>query len=103
MAMLFILVAGYSGVIALGWGVYEVTHGVGIWDGIPWLVAFAVHWVLMTVQIGIIYRWMGARSVYAAGFFLTGLFVLGILGRAVWMCFTGRVKWRGTSYSHRLS
>jgi hypothetical protein len=45
---------------------------------------------------------MGGRAIYAAAFFMTGLFVLAILARAVWMCITGRVHWRGTSYSHQI-
>jgi len=32
----------------------------------------------------------------------TGIFVLAILARAVWMCITGRVSWRGTTYSHQI-
>jgi chlorobactene glucosyltransferase len=102
LVMLVILVGGYSCLGALGWGIYAGVHHVGIWDGRGWVVAAAVHWVLMTVQIGVMYRWMGARSVYAAAFLVTGIFVLVILGWAVWMCFTGHVNWRGTTYSHKI-
>ncbi len=100
--MLVILIGGYSVFIAAAWGVYRVGHPVGIRNGIPWLAAAAIHWTLMTVQIGIIFRWMGARAIYAAVSFITGLFVLVILAHAVWMCITGRVHWRGTSYSHAI-
>jgi glycosyltransferase involved in cell wall biosynthesis len=100
--MFFILIGCYSAFIAAIWGVYRFAHPIGILNGIPWIVAAGFHWTLMTVQIGIIYRWMGARAIYAAAFFVTGLFVLVILARAVWMCITGRVHWRGTSYSHQI-
>ena len=100
--MFFILIGCYSAFIAALWGVYRFAHPIGILNGIPWIVAAGFHWTLMTVQIGIIYRWMGARAIYAAAFFITGLFVLAILARAVWMCITGRVHWRGTSYSHQI-
>lgn len=102
LVMLVILVGGYSCLGALGWGIFAGVHHVGIWDGKPWLVLAGIHWVLMTVQIGVMYRWMGARAAYAAAFLVTGLFVLVILGWAVWMCFTGRVNWRGTKYSHKI-
>jgi chlorobactene glucosyltransferase len=100
--IVYILLGGYSALVAGAWGVYGISHHVGIYDGIPWLAAAVIHWVLMTVQIGVLYRWMGARAVYAAGFFVTGLFVLVIMARAVWMCITGRVQWRGTNYSHQM-
>jgi hypothetical protein len=100
--MFFILIGCYSAFIAAIWGVYRFAHPIGILNGIPWIVAAGFHWTLMTVQIGIIYRWMGARAIYAAAFFITGLFVLAILARAVWMCITGRVHWRGTNYSHQI-
>ena len=98
----FILIGCYSAFVAAPWGIYRFEHPIGILNGIPWIAAAAIHWTLMTVQIGIIYRWMGARVLYAAAFFVTGLFVLAILARAVWMCITGRVHWRGTSYSHQI-
>jgi glycosyltransferase involved in cell wall biosynthesis len=98
--MLFILIGGYSAFIAAAWGVYRVGHPVGLCNGIPWLAAAAIHWTLMTVQIGMTFRWMGGRAIYAAASFITGLFILAILAHAVWMCITGRVHWRGTSYSH---
>lgn len=100
--ILIMLVGCYSVLAAAAWGVYRFHHPIGIRNGIPWIAAAAIHWILMTVQIGIIYRWMGTRAVNAAAFFVTGLFLLIILARAVWMCITGRVRWRGTSYSHRI-
>jgi len=100
--MFFILIGCYSAFIAAIWGVYRFAHPIGILNGIPWIITAGFHWTLMTVQIGIIYRWMGARAIYAAAFSITGLFVLAILARAVWMCITGRVHWRGTNYSHQI-
>ncbi len=100
--MFFILIGCYSAFAAAAWGIYRINQPAGIYYGIFWTAAAAIHWTLMTVQIGIIYRWMGARAIYAATFFVTGLFVLAILGRAIWMCITGRVHWRGTSYSHQI-
>jgi glycosyltransferase involved in cell wall biosynthesis len=100
--MSLILIGGYSALPAAIWGVYRVGHPAGIYNGYHWLIAVAVHLSLITVLLGIIYRWMGGRAVYAGAAFVTGLFVLAILVRALWMCITGRVSWRGTSYSHQL-
>jgi chlorobactene glucosyltransferase len=100
--MFFILVGCYSAFIAAAWGVYRLGHPVGMLTAVPWLAAAAIHLTVMTTLIGVIYRWMGGRAIYAAAFFMTGLFVLAILARAVWMCITGRVHWRGTSYSHQI-
>ena len=100
--MFFILIAGYSAFFAAGWGIYRTQHPGGFFNGIPWLALAAVHWLLMTTLIGIVYQWMRTRPIYAAAFFVTGLFVLAILARAVWMCITGKVHWRGTRYSHQI-
>jgi chlorobactene glucosyltransferase len=98
----FVLVGCYSAVAALIWGIYRADHPIGIYNGIAWIIAATVHWLLMTVQIGVIYRWMGARAMPAVAFFGTALFLLVILVRAVRMCITRRVRWRGTSYSHQI-
>jgi len=102
MVMLFILFACYSSFAAAAWGIYRFWHPIGFLNGIPWIALAVIHWIIMTVRIGMIYRWMGARGIYAAAFVVTGVFVLAILARAVWMCITGRVSWRGTTYSHQI-
>jgi glycosyltransferase involved in cell wall biosynthesis len=98
--MFFIFVVCYSAVAAATFGIYRLNEPHRMLQGCLWLAAAAIHWTLMTVELGIIYRWMGNRARYAAAFFVTGWFVLAILGRAVWMCITGKVHWRGTNYCH---
>jgi chlorobactene glucosyltransferase len=106
MVMFFILVGCYSCFAAAAWGVYRFNYPIGFLSGlhwgIPWIALAGIHWMIMTIQIGVIYRWMGARGIYAVAFIITGAFVLAILVRAVWMCITGRVSWRGTTYSHQI-
>jgi glycosyltransferase involved in cell wall biosynthesis len=102
LVMFFILIGCYSCFAAAGWGVYRWFHPIGFRNGIPWLVVAAAHWLVMTLQIGVIYRWMRAPAYYSSAFLITGGFLMAILLRAVWMCITGRVSWRGTSYSHRI-
>jgi glycosyltransferase involved in cell wall biosynthesis len=100
--MAFILLGCYSAYPAAAWGVFRLIHSNQPIMGIAWLAAATLHWTMTTVQLGIIYRWMGTRAIYAAAFFISGWFVLVMLCRAVWMCLTRRVDWRGTSYSHQI-
>jgi hypothetical protein len=100
--MLFILLGCYPSYAAAAWGVYRVLHPVGICNGYPWIALAAVHVGLMTVQIAVIYRWMGNRGFYAIFFPISSLFILAIALRAVWMCLTKKVHWRGTTYSHHI-
>jgi len=98
--MAVILLGCYSAYPAAAWGVWRLVHSNEPIMGIAWLAAATLHWTMTTVQLGIIYRWMGNRAIYAAAFFISGWFVMVMLCRAVWMCLTRRVDWRGTSYSH---
>jgi hypothetical protein len=100
--LLFILVACYSAFVAPIWGFYRIAHPHGICNGYPWIGVAIVHWLIMTIQIAIIYRWMGARGFYALFFPISAVFILVILLRSVWMCLTKKVHWRGTTYSHQI-
>ena len=98
----FILFSCYSAFAATTWGFYRAAHPVGICTGYPWIAIGFIHWLAMTIQIAIIYRWTGARGLYALLFPLSATFLLAILIRSVWMCLTKRVHWRGTTYSHQI-
>jgi len=98
--MAVILLGCYSAYAAAAWGVYRLIDSNEWIMAIAWLAAAIIHWTITTVRLGIIYRWMGNRPIYAAVFFISGWFVMAMLCRAVWMCLTRRVHWRGTRYSH---
>jgi glycosyltransferase involved in cell wall biosynthesis len=100
--MLFIVIGCYPLFGAATWGAYRVFHPVGICNGYGWIIAAFAQWLIMTIQIGIIYRWMGNRGAYALLFPISAIFLLVILARAVWMCLTKKVHWRGTTYSHQI-
>jgi hypothetical protein len=34
---------------------------------------------------------------------LASFMLMAVFLRALWMCYTGRVEWRGTRYTHRMS
>ena len=50
----------------------------------------------------LIYAWSGNRKRYALLFPLGGAMLLRVFARALMMCATGKVEWRGTSYTHRV-
>jgi chlorobactene glucosyltransferase len=103
LCLLAVIVLGcFSAYGAVGWGIYRLIHPAVFPGAVGWLAAAAVHIGLMLVLIGIIYRWMGNQAIYAPTFFVTVWFLLAVLARALWMCLTGRVDWRGTSYSHAI-
>lgn len=96
---------------ALGWGVYRTLHPLPLsagwygyllhwWLGPFWLFTAATHWVLMTRALARIYKWSGNSALNALGFPLAGPLLCYIFLRALKMCITRKVEWRGTAYSH---
>jgi hypothetical protein len=112
-ALLFILVTGFSCYAALGWGIWRTTHPVPIDPGTfgslnhyvlgpLWLAAAGLHLIFMTAGVGRIYQWSGNSRKYAALFPLAGTLLSYTMLRALKMCFTKKVEWRGTAYSHTM-
>ncbi len=65
-----------------------------------WLLGLSVlHHVLMYPVFRMVYHTSVPRSRYTAWFPVGNVVIDYILVRAAWMCLTGRVTWRGTSYS----
>jgi chlorobactene glucosyltransferase len=81
------------------WGIYRANQDGVSYVGLHWLAAAVLHLVLLTIFLSILYRWSGNRRRYAAAFPLASAMLLAIFTFALRMCATGRVKWRGTSYS----
>ncbi|WP_337176546.1 glycosyltransferase [Paludisphaera sp.] len=69
-----------------------------------WLLGMSlVHHALMYAVFRLVYDVSVPRSKYVATFPLGNLVTDWILIRAIWMCFTGKVAWRGTSYDAAIS
>jgi glycosyltransferase involved in cell wall biosynthesis len=69
-----------------------------------WLLGMSlVHHALMYAVFRQVYDISVPRSKYVATFPLGNLVTDWILIRAIWMCFTGKVAWRGTSYDAAIS
>lgn len=80
--------------LATGWG------GAFAW----WLLGMSlVHHALMYAVFRLVYDVSVPGSRYVATFPLGNLITDYILVRAFWMCLTGKVAWRGTSYDASIS
>jgi hypothetical protein len=62
-----------------------------------------VHHVFSLVVLQTVYRMSVPRSRYVAWFPVANLVVEWILIRAIRMCLTGKVTWRGTDYGQAAS
>ena len=56
----------------------------------------------MTACLLWVYAWSGNRKRYALLFPLGGAMLLRVFARALHLCATGEVDWRGTRYAHRI-
>jgi hypothetical protein len=66
----------------------------------PWLLALSlVHHLLAYSVMRRVYRLSVPRSRHVAWYPVGNLVMDGILLRAIGMCLTGRVRWRGTDYA----
>lgn len=93
------LVFSQSGDLAL-----IVALGCLLWSGwspfVGWLLGLSlVHQVLKTTLLYRLYRWSAPRTAsYAVLYGLAGVVSAWISWRAIQMCVTGQVSWRGTVY-----
>ena len=65
-----------------------------------WLLGLGiVHQILKTSVLYRMYKWSSPATAYAALWYsLAGVIMIWICLKAIWMCLTGKVTWRGTSY-----
>ncbi len=63
-----------------------------------WIAAAGMHWILATGVVATFYHWSGNRMRWALLFPISAVILLTLYGKALVMCLTGQVAWRGTSY-----
>jgi cellulose synthase/poly-beta-1,6-N-acetylglucosamine synthase-like glycosyltransferase len=101
-AALFVIVACLSFFAGVGLGIYHLVQGIGggwqTWFGIALL-----HAAIMVYGLGTIYAWSGNRWTNALLFPITFPILLYIMFKALIMCVTKKVEWRGTSYAHQMA
>lgn len=103
LGMAFVIFCSLSAYAAIVWGIYRFINPVNAYGAIGWAIAGVSHLAIMTYLLTILYRWTGNSAANALAFPLGGPMLIGIFIRALWMCATGKVEWRGTKYSHRMT
>jgi chlorobactene glucosyltransferase len=106
MGISFLIQCCFSGYAALAWGTYRLSQPSSIFHGyigVAWVVTALVHLSLMTWLLGVMYAWCGNPRRNALLFPIGGTLLLLIFLKALTMCVTRKVEWRGTAYSHAMS
>ncbi|HEY2573218.1 MAG TPA: glycosyltransferase family 2 protein, partial [Verrucomicrobiaceae bacterium] len=103
-AIEFLIVSCFTAFVATIFGAISIVqHGVHHNLGAALCVAGLAHLAIMGHFLGAIYRWSGNSRWNALLFPLGGPMLLWILLRALKMCITRKVEWRGTAYSHTMA
>jgi hypothetical protein len=102
LASLFVLASLAVYAVPL-WGWHRELHPINVFAGAGWFAAAAVHFCVMTACLTLIYAWSGNRRAYALLFPLGGAMLLRVFAKSLRLCATGKVEWRGTSYTHRVN
>jgi chlorobactene glucosyltransferase len=98
-----VLLSCYTAYAGVAFGAYRAlhpSHALGGNAGSAWLAAGLAHLGLLTWFLGTMYRWSGNPRRNALLFPVAGAMLLAIFLKALKMCVTKKVEWRGTSYSH---
>lgn len=104
-ALTFVLLCCFTVYPALAWAVWRLLHPTPALHGYmgwAWLGASVAHWLVMTWFLGVMYYWSGNRRRNALMFPVAGSLLVYIFLRALRMCVTRKVEWRGTSYQHTM-
>jgi chlorobactene glucosyltransferase len=101
-AATFVVLCGFTGYLALAWGLARWAM-VGWNSAGYWVIGAIVHLALMTSCLATLYRWSGNPRRNAFLFPLGGSMLMVIFARALKMCVTKKVEWRGTAYSHTMA
>jgi hypothetical protein len=100
----FVLLSCYSVYLAIAWGLYRLANPAAWYGGqYGWLLTAVAHFAIFTAFLMVVYSWSGNKKRMALLFPLSGAMMIGIFMRSLKMCLTGKVEWRGTSYTHRMS
>ncbi len=85
------------------YSIYRALHPKHNMLDYAWLGASVLHLALITLVLGFVYKWSKNSPWHALLFPLAGPMLLYILTKALVMCFTKKVEWRGTVYSHSMA
>jgi chlorobactene glucosyltransferase len=102
-AVLFLLICCFPVYPVLAYGIFRARHPLGNVLDSGWLIASASHFAIMTFVLGCMYRFTKNSAWNALLFPVAGPMLLWILIKSIIMCFTKKVEWRGTTYSHKMA
>jgi len=98
-AIAFVLCCCFSAYAAIAWGIYRNANPIDAWGGWGWIITGVAHLVIMTSVLAVMYYWSRNPWWNALLFPLGATVLLAIFAKSLMICATGRVEWRGTSYS----
>lgn len=98
-AVIFVFCCVLSVYPAFMWGIYRHLHPINELGGIGWLTTAIVHALMMTLGLASGYRFGGNPGRLALLWPLSSIVLLLIFARSLHLCATGRMDWRGVSYS----
>lgn len=105
--MLWLLAFTYTVIPAAIWGIYRLSHPADASFGnvaLSWLIGAGIHLVFITAAMAKLYHWSGNRAANALLFLPLGApMLLRIFFKAIAMCVTKKVEWRGTAYQHTMA
>jgi chlorobactene glucosyltransferase len=101
-AVKFILFCCFSFFPAFLWGLWMLTQPANLLKWY-WLGGAVLHFGLMVYFIGILYAWCGNPRRNGWAWPVSLAMLLAILFRALKMCITKKVEWRGTTYGHTMA
>jgi chlorobactene glucosyltransferase len=103
LAILFLLTSCFSAYAVIAYGITRAIHPIGNMLDDAWLIAGILHLFLMTLFLSYMYRWSKNSGWNAILFPIAGPLLLWTLLKALLMCITKKVEWRGTRYSHTMA
>jgi glycosyltransferase involved in cell wall biosynthesis len=105
-ASAFLIFCCFTAFPAFASGLWHLAHPTGgtlVWRDFGWIIASIAHLAIMGHFLGLVYRWSGNRRWNALLFPIAGPMLFVILLKALRMCITRKVEWRGTAYSHTMA
>lgn len=95
LAAMYFAIAGIVAYIAAAYGIYKLATA----HDPLWLLASLIHLVTLWTVLDFTYRRAANPARNALLFPIAGIFLLAIYAYALRACRTGKIAWRGTSYS----
>ena len=84
-------------------GLWRATHPIGNFLDYAWLAAGALHLALMMAVLSNMYRWSKNSGWNVMLLPVTLGMLFYTLAKGLQMCWTKKLEWRGTTYSHAMA